>query len=521
MSAPMRTADTAGQQLLTSIDPTTGEQFGEGVRATSTADVTAIVDRAAAAAPVLQSRGRAFRATLLKRIADELESRRDEIVALGAAETGLAEARLNGELTRTAYQARFFAEVLEEGSLFEASIDRAEETPMGPCPDLRRILVSVGPVSVFGASNFPLAFSVAGGDTVSALAAGSPVVVKAHSSHPRLSALVHEALAAAVEVVGAPTGTVGIVYGTGAGADLVAHPLIRAVGFTGSLSGAQALMEIIERRDEPIPFYGELSSINPLVVSRSAVEARGREIATGLAAAITGSGGQLCTKPGLVLVPSGSVGDRFVELLGEELGAAPAAVLLNSRIHASYAEITDGLDAHPDVRNISRGGNVPDQGFHVSPRVFEVEADALTPDVLAECFGPAALVVRYSDQASLRRAFSKVPSSLTATLHVEPGEEDLAIELAELVQPKSGRIVFDQYPTGVIVSWAQHHGGPWPSTNTLHTSVGATAIRRFLRPVVWQNAPQAVLPEELRDGEVDIVRRVDGKLQLPGAPMGR
>jgi NADP-dependent aldehyde dehydrogenase len=499
---------------IASINPATGQTVADVAEPTSAAEVARIAERADAAASAFEALGRSFRSTLLRTIADDLEAAREAIVALAHRETAIPEARLNGELTRTCYQARFFADVVDEGAYLEAAIDHAGDTPMGPGPDLRRMLVPLGPVAVFGASNFPLAFSVPGGDTVSALAAGNPVVVKAHGSHPALSLLCYDILAGAARKCGAPEGTLGIVFGTQAGADLVAHPAIRAVGFTGSLEGGKALMAIIAGREDPIPFYGELASLNPLIVTEGAAGARPGEITEGLVGSVTVSAGQLCTKPGLVLVPRGAHGDALMAQVRDLVGDVPAAALLNGRIQASYNELHAALAALPQVSTLARGPEAPEQGFFASPRILEVQAEDLTGAELQECFGPSAVVVRYSPE-SLEHALSLLPSSLTATIHAEDHETALVEELSARLGPLTGRLIFNQYPTGVLVSWAQHHGGPWPATNAQHTSVGATAIRRFLRPLVWQNAPQHVLPAELRNETTDIPRRIDGQLRLP------
>ncbi|SFP06759.1 NADP-dependent aldehyde dehydrogenase [Amycolatopsis arida] len=489
---------------------------------TDTRDVTELTAAAAAAAPVLDARGRAFRARLLRAVAEAIEAHRDDIVTVADRETSIGATRLRGEHARTAYQARLFADVLDEGSYLEATIDHPTDTPMGPGPDLRRLLVPLGPVAVFGASNFPLAFSVPGGDTVSALAAGCPVVVKAHPSHPRTSRLTFDLLAGAARDVGAPEGTLGIVFGQRAGADLVADPRIRAVAFTGSLRGARALMDVIATRAEPIPFYGELSSLNPVVVTAGAAGRRGREIAEGLVASFTTSAGQLCTKPGLVLVPAGPDGDRLVAHAADLVGGAAPGTALNDGISTAYGTIGERLATSPGVSVLAEGVPVLAEGGPaepervVRPRLLSLPASELRPEVTEECFGPLAVIARYRDDDELRAAIDRLPASLTGTLHAEPEERDHVVELTDLLSARAGRVVFDGFPTGVLVSWAQTHGGPWPATTSPHTSVGPTAIRRFLRPVTWQNAPAYALPPELRDGAVDIPRRVDGRWQPPG-----
>ncbi|MGY1662021.1 aldehyde dehydrogenase (NADP(+)) [Geodermatophilus sp. SYSU D00705] len=500
---------------VVSVDPRTGETVEVVAPETTTAEVDRLCAAALAAAPALEELGRAGRAALLRALAEALESRRDDVVAVADRETGLGPGRLNGELTRTGYQLRIFAEVLDEGSYLEAAIDPAGDTPMGPRPDLRRMLVPIGPVAVFGASNFPLAFSVPGGDTASALAAGCPVVVKAHSSHPATSRLVFDVLTEAAAKAGAPDGTLGIVYGQQAGADLVAHPAIRAVGFTGSLGGGQALQRIIDARPDPIPFYGELSSLNPVVVTPAAAAERGDRIGGELVGSFTLGGGQFCTKPGLAFVPAGPDGDALVDAMAQAVRAAAAPVLLNEGIAASYGRISDGLAGAPGVAEIARGEEPAGPGFTAVPRLLATSAADLPHQVTEECFGPVAVVARYDGEAELFAALEAMPSSLTATVLRGEGETDLPLAVSQQLRTRAGRLVYDAYPTGVAVSWAQHHGGPWPSTNSQHTSVGTTAIRRFLRPVTWQGAPQELLPEELTDGYRGIPRRVDGVLELP------
>ncbi|TQK17692.1 NADP-dependent aldehyde dehydrogenase [Microbacterium sp. SLBN-154] len=499
-------------ETLTTTDPRTGTRSDTGIAPTSGDEVAVIVARAKDAAQEIASRSRAWRARLLDGLADSLEEHRDRLVSTAETETGLTAARLEGELSRTTFQLRLFGEAVREGGFLEAAIDHATETPLGRQPDVRRMLVPVGPVAVFGSSNFPFAFSVPGGDTASALAAGNPVVVKAHSAHPLTSKVSYEALRAGAERVDAPEGTLGIVFGQQAGVTLVEHAAIAAVGFTGSLGAAQHLRAAIEGRPRPIPFYGELQSVNPLVITEAALRARGAEIAVGLSSSITASGGQLCTKPGIAFVPAGDAADQFARRLGDAVGASDPGVLLNERVLASFGESVASLEAAPGVIALT-GATTPDgTGFSVAPRVLRVQARDLTTAHTIEAFGPLVLVVDYHDVDELAVALAQVPHSLTATLHVEDTDLGRIVELLPVLQEASGRIVFNGYPTGVRVSWAQHHGGPWPATNTVHTSVGVTAIRRFLRPLAWQNAPETLLPEELRDDFAEIPRRVDGAL---------
>ncbi|MFI2651852.1 MULTISPECIES: aldehyde dehydrogenase (NADP(+)) [Micromonospora] len=500
---------------VVSIAPRTGQAVEVVARETTTEEVDRLCSAAQAAAGGLEALGRDGRAALLRALADALEDRREDVVAVADRETALGPVRLNGELTRTSYQLRLFAEVLDEGSYVEAAIDHAGDTPMGPRPDLRRMLVPIGPVAVFGASNFPLAFSVPGGDTASALAAGCPVVVKAHGSHPATSQVVFDILAAAAEKAGAPAGTLGVVHGVQAGADLVAHPAIRAVGFTGSVTGGRALLQIIEQRPDPVPFFGELSSLNPVVVTPQAAAERGATIGTELVGSFTLGGGQFCTKPGLVFVPTGADGDGVVEAMAAAVREAGAPVLLNEGIATAYGRTAGRLADADGVEVLASGAQPTGAGFQAAPLLLTTAAADLPHEVTEECFGPLSVVARYDGTADLFGALAEMPSSLTATVLRGQGETELPLAVSAKLRPRAGRMIYDAYPTGVAVSWAQHHGGPWPSTNSQHTSVGTTAIRRFLRPVTWQGAPADLLPPELTDDYRGIPRRVDGVLELP------
>jgi len=499
---------------LISTDPRTGQTNETSIEVTTDDEVAELAARAADAHRALAAHGREWRAGLLEALADALEARRAELVSTADSETGLGEVRLNGELTRSAFQFRLFAEAVRDGGYLEATIDHAGDTPMGPGPDIRRMLIPIGPVAVFGSSNFPFAFSVVGGDTASALAAGCPVVLKAHGSHVLTSQVSFATLSDAARQYGAPDGTLGIVYGTNAGATLVADPRIKAVGFTGSLSGGQALLDIIEGRDEPIPFYGELSSLNPLVITDGAIAARGDAIAQGLFGSFTLGAGQFCTKPGFAFIPRGAAGESLVEAMAEKVREAQPGVLLNSRISGSFDEIRQRLIDRGHAQVVAVGSADDTDGFAVPPSLLAVDAKDVNADVTEEAFGPLMVVAYYDDPAEIAEALTHVPQSLTATIHSEDDEIELTRTLVDTVSGHAGRLVFNGYPTGVRVSWGQHHGGPWPATNSQHTSVGVTAIRRFLRPFAWQDAPVAVLPEELREEYTAVPRRVDGELHL-------
>lgn len=499
--------------VITTTDPRTAMTVPTELSETTNDQLDQLLEAATAAAQELDSMGRGQRAALLDAIATHLEDARSELVKVADEETGLGQVRLEGELKRAAFQFRLFATALREGSYVEAAIDHAADTELGPDPEVRRMLVPIGPVAVFGASNFPFAFSVAGGDTASALAAGCPVLCKAHDSHPLTSLRSFKVIQDAIAACNAPSGTAGLVFGQDAGAQLVKHPAIKAVGFTGSLHTAQVLMQIMRDRDEPVPFYGELSSLNPVIVSPGAAHARGSAIAAGLFASFTGSGGQFCTKPGIAFVPRGPDGDTIVEELAAATRSDSGHVLLNGRIQDGFNRMTQKMRRAPNSDAVA--GSPLEEGFTAQATLLATSLDELTGELTQECFGPLMVVARYADLDELRPVLSQLPGSLTASIHAEEDEGKAATALTRALAPIAGRVIYNGYPTGVRVSWAQHHGGPWPSTNTLHTSVGVSAIRRFLRPLAFQNAPQDALPEELRDDYSAIPRRVDGNLMIP------
>jgi NADP-dependent aldehyde dehydrogenase len=501
---------------VVSIDPRTASRIATVARESTEADVDLVCRRAEQAAPALEAMGREGRARLLRAMADALEGDRAAIVATADRETALGAGRLGGELTRTCYQLRQFAQVLLEGSYLQASIDHAADTPMGPRPDLRRMLLPIGPVGVFAASNFPLAFSVPGGDTAAAVAAGCPVVVKAHPGHPATSLRCLAALAEACRGVGAPEGTVALIFGQEAGLALVRHPAIRAIGFTGSERGGRALQDVANSRPDPIPFYGELGSLNPLVITAAAAAERAGEIATGLAASITNGAGQFCTKPGLVLVRDDEPGRTLVRQLAEAVGAVSPAPLLTEGIAQAFDAGVRKLAGRPTVTPLTAPGGTDLTGYQAFPALISVTARDLDAELLAECFGPLAVIAFYGDDEELLAVLGRLPGSLTGTIHRGRTETDLPVRLERVLSRRVGRLLFDGYPTGVAVAWSMQHGGPWPSTTSpLHTSVGMTSIGRFLRPVTWQNAPEALLPAELREAGASIPRRLDGRLVLP------
>ncbi|MDG4829358.1 aldehyde dehydrogenase (NADP(+)) [Solwaraspora sp. WMMD1047] len=505
--------------MVPSIDVRTGETVAE-VAAESTPELVGrAAEAAGAAAGPLDELGRSGRAGLLRALAAALADDGDAVVALADRETGLGDTRLTGELTRTCHQLRLFAEVLDEGSYLEATIDRAGQTPMGPRPDLRRMLVPVGPVAVFGAGNFPLAFGVPGGDTASALAAGCPVVAKAHPGHPATALRCHATMAEVIAGYGLPAGTIGLVHGRAAGADLVAQPAVAAVGFTGSLAGGRALHDIAASRPVPIPFHGELGSVNPVIVTPGAARSDAAGIASGFVASFTLGTGQFCTKPGILFVPASADGDRLRDAAAAEVAAGTPGTLLGAAIRDGFRERIDRWRTDPRVTVLAEAGSGrTGAGFSAAPVLLSVAAVDLAGDLLAECFGPAALVVGYQELDEVSAALRRLGGQLTATVRAAGDEPEVTGRLARELRGLAGRLLFDGFPTGVAVSWAQQHGGPYPATTGgLFTSVGASAIRRWLRPVTYQQAPEVVLPVELRDGNpTGIPRRVDGRLELGG-----
>ncbi|MBW9207574.1 aldehyde dehydrogenase family protein [Mumia sp. zg.B17] len=493
-----------------SYDPRTGRVNGE-VEATPLDQVDAIVAAAAACAIEVAATPPAERVRWSAAIADALEAARDELVDLADAETALGRPRLEGEVARTAGQLRFYADVAVEGSYLGATIDHAA----GANPPLARVNVPLGPVAVFGASNFPFAFSVLGNDTASALAAGCPVVVKGHPAHPLLSQRLGALATEALRDAGAPDGVLGIVHGFDAGVHLVAAPQIAAVAFTGSQRAGMALREAAQQRDVPIPVFAEMGTVNPVVVTPAAAEARLGEIASGFVGSFTLGTGQFCTKPGLLLAPRGS---RAAEAVASALReTAPRGWALTQGIaDAARTGVGELVDAGAEVVAEIAG---PDDGWSVSSTVLSVPLDALQPGsrLLEECFGPVALVAEYDDETALTRTVGALQGTLAATVVADgDSDPDLPGVLAELTS-KAGRVTVGDFPTGVAYTWAQHHGGPWPATSDpTATSVGAGALSRFTRPVTYQSVPDAALPAPLRESNPwGIPRRVDGRLMTP------
>ncbi|MET8826147.1 aldehyde dehydrogenase (NADP(+)) [Streptomyces sp. NPDC004610] len=501
-----------------SVDPRTGKQREQVAVEATPAEVDTAVRAAHEARGALADRP--VRAAFLRTAADRLEAAREALVEAADAETALGPVRLTGELARTSYQLRAFAGIVDEGAFLDVVINHPDATATPPVPDLRRHKVPLGVVAVYAASNFPFAFSVPGGDTASALAAGCPVVVKAHPDHPALSELVAKVLRTAAAEHGIPGGVLGLVHGFDAGIELITHPSITAAGFTGSVRGGRALFDAAAARPVPIPFHGELGSLNPVVVTEAAAAERAEEIGAGLAGSMTMGVGQFCVKPGLVLAPQGASGDRLIGSLMDAVSKVEAGVLLDHRMRDNFVAGVTERAKLPDVESPvtpgAGGEHTVGAGFLTVPAARLAtggEHDLL----LEECFGPVTVVARYTDDTEVSAVLSRLPGNLTATVQLSAGEaagEGLGASILAELTPLAGRVLVNGWPTGVAVAPAQHHGGPYPATTSTSTSVGGTAIERWLRPVAYQNAPEALLPAELRDDNpLGLPRRFNGVLE--------
>ena len=455
------------------------------------------------------------RARFLDTVAEQIMALGDDLVVRAMAETGLPRARIEGERGRTVNQLKMFAELLREGSWCDARIDSALPERLPPKPDLRLRLIGLGPVAVFAASNFPLAFSVAGGDTASAFAAGCPVVLKAHSGHPGTSELVGRAIVKAVQQCGLPAGVFSLLTGTGNGLGqaLVRHPAIQAVGFTGSRQGGQALMAVAAARPQPIPVYAEMSSINPVFLLPHAVANRKEELAKGFAASLTLGVGQFCTNPGLVLGLRSAEFERFAELALAALADTQPGTMLTPGIAESYVRNVAQLAGQDAVKSLNQPVHGVGKGGHAL--FMTAGKDFLAKHAMREeMFGPASLFIACEDAAQMRAIAESLEGQLTATLLLDEQDVEIAAGLLPILERKVGRILANGFPTGVEVTSAMVHGGPFPATSDgRSTSVGTAAISRFLRPVCYQNLPQALLPAVLKDDNTaGVWRRRDGAL---------
>ena len=470
------------------------------------AGTSAHIDRAVQAAEkAFWSYGycsRKDRAAFLRAIADEIEARGAAITAFGSAETGLPEARLENERGRTTGQLRLFASHIEKGEYLDRRHDEAmpDRKPL-PRPDLRLVQRPIGPVGVFGASNFPLAFSTAGGDTASALAAGCPVVVKGHPGHPATGELVADAILAAIRTCGLDAGVFSLVQSNTneAGEALVKHPLICAVGFTGSLRGGRALFDLACARPEPIPFYGELGSVNPMFLLPGAARERARQIGEGWAASLAMGVGQFCTNPGIAFAVDGTDADALAEAAAKTLAATSPQVMLSDGIATAYRS---GQCRVRDTEGVMELSAPTGDGRNAAPALYSVSGEKFlaAPHLAEEVFGPLGILVRVRDEDEMLQAAHRLDGQLTCSLHLGGSDMALAGKLVPVLERKAGRLLVNGFPTGVEVADAMMHGGPYPaSTNPSTTSVGTLAIRRFLRPVSYQNMPEELLPREFAE----------------------
>ena len=506
-----------GGQAFRAFNPQTGEAVEPAFHSASLDELNRAAQLAEKARIPYSGLSGKQRAVFLRAIADNIEALGNTLIERATLETSLPNARFVGERGRTCGQLRMFADLLDEGSWVDARIDHAipDRQPI-PKPDVRSMLRSLGPVAVFCASNFPLAYSVAGGDTASALAAGCPVIVIAHTAHPGTAELVGSAIAKAATDLGMPEGVFSLLFSEGyeIGQALVKHPAIKAVGFTGSRRGGRALMDIAAARPEPIPVYTEMSSVNPTFFLPSAIAKRGEALAAGLHASVTGGVGQFCTKPGLVFLPQASESAAFVSNFRSQISDTKPAPLLTGGIKEAYKAASDARKGEVDgfTENTSSELN----GFDVNPSVFEASAKEFLskPELGDEIFGPTTLLVNSDNKKDLLAIAHSLEGQLTASIHGD--EEDLAeyADLIAILETKVGRLIFNGFSTGVEVCPSMVHGGPYPATSdSRSTAVGSRAITRFARLVCFQNFPNAALPEELQDANpLGIWRMVDGEL---------
>lgn len=493
------------------VNPATGEALAPAYLSATPEEVEQAMALAAAAFPVYSNLPGKTRAAFLRKIAENIDAVVEDIVIRGPQETALPEARMRGETGRTTGQLRLFAALLEEGSWVDARIERAQpDRQPVPKPDLRSMLRPLGPVAVFCASNFPLAFSVAGGDSASALAAGCPVVVIAHSSHPGCAEIVANAVIAAAKECGMPEGVFSVLYGGGrtVGQSVVKHPVIQAVGFTGSRTAGMALMETAAKRTQPIPVYAEMSSINPIVFLPGALAKGEAALAEAYYGSLTLGAGQFCTNPGLVFLPTGQ-GDEFLAKLKSLVEVGQPSTMLNAAICKAFADATESLSKIAGVKVLAISAAEKAHG-QCAPAVFTVAVEDFLKNehLQAEMFGPGSLVVRGS-VAQIEAAIAKLEGQLTATIHGTVEELSLHTSLVNALQQRAGRLIFNSFPTGVEVCSSMVHGGPFPATSDgRSTSVGTMAIFRFCRAIAWQGFPDTALPLELQEANPLAIRRM-------------
>jgi NADP-dependent aldehyde dehydrogenase len=506
------------EKTFRAINPATGQPIGPEVHGASETEIDQAVKLAEAAFGLYRKIEPARRAQFLRAIATNIEQLGDELISVAVSESGLPPARLQGERGRTTGQLRIFADLIEEGSWVNARIDHADANRKpAPKPDVRLMKIALGPVAVFAASNFPLAFSVAGGDTASALAAGCTVIVKAHPSHPGTSELVACAIIAAAETCKMPDGVFSLVQGTEprVSIELIRHPLLAAVGFTGSLKAGRAIFDAASARPQPIPVYAEMGSVNPVFLLPGAISERGPQIAEGLKGSVTLGVGQFCTNPGIIFAVESDATRSFLEQLGKLISASPIGTMLNPNIGRAFAEGCRKFSHTPGVTVSGKSPDSPQQPTHAAPILFTTSAQNFlaNPALHEELFGPATLVVIATSVGQLLELAQYLEGQLTATIHAGTGELVKYRAFVDTLERKAGRLIFNSYPTGVEVCHAMQHGGPYPATtDSRSTSVGTAAIDRFVRPVAFQDFPSDLLPPELmEDNPRKIMRLVDGQ----------
>jgi NADP-dependent aldehyde dehydrogenase len=504
-----------GGDTFTSVDPRTRQSGSVQFHNATPQEIDRAVSAAAEAFHITRQYPASKIADFLDTAADEIEKLREELIATADYETALGSPRLPGELTRTTSQLRAFGNLLREGSYVEAIIDTALPDRQPPRPDIRRMLLPIGPVGVFSASNFPFAFATAGGDTASAFAAGCPVIVKGHPGHPATTELFAIALNNAVQVSGFPAGFFSMIQGDGieSGQHLVKHPLLEAVGFTGSLRGGRALYDTAAQRPKPIPVYAEMGSINPVVILPGAVQARRAALVDGLAASATLGSGQFCTNPGLILMVDSADTQDFIQRYTATMTAKQPGVLLNAAIESGLTRAVSQTVASGGVELLAGGEAITESGFCYAHTVLQADSAAFrsNPILHHEHFGPVTLFVTCASLDDVRATLDQLEGQLTGTIHGEADELDSARPVLESLRERVGRVIWNGFPTGVEVVYAQQHGGPYPATSApATTSVGMTAIRRFMRPVAYQNIPSVLLPDALKnDNPLNILRIVN------------
>lgn len=505
----------SAQHVVLSYDANTGAALPYNFSQATTAEIDQAAQAAYSAYASFKQTLPEQRAELLETIANEIDRLNDEFIFTVCQETALPEARIRGERGRTTGQLRLFAQVLRRGDFLGARIDEAlpERKPLAR-PDLRQYKTGVGPVAVFGASNFPLAFSTAGGDTASALAAGCPVIVKAHSGHMATAEYIANAITIAIEKCNLPAGIFSMIYGQGVGEYLVKHPLIKAVGFTGSLKGGRALCDLAAARAEPIPVFAEMSSINPMILLPEALTTKGQIIAEELSASVVLGCGQFCTNPGLIIGIQSPEFTEFLSNFSKKMAEQLPQTMLNKGTLKSYQHGLEELTSHQKIQHLAGD---PQQGNQAYPQLFKADVSLLLEnDVLLqeEVFGPTTVIIEVKDADELVQALTCLRGQLTASLIAEPKDLENFAHLIPLLEEKAGRLLLNGYPTGVEVCDAMVHGGPYPATSDARgTSVGTLAIDRFLRPVCYQNYPDHLLPMALQNSNpLGIQRLVNGSL---------